>query len=205
MSATELPDPAWGDRPRSYSTLDVARRLGVSAQTVQRWVDAGRLRAWVTPGGHRRIDVNDAERLFAEHARNADSATPEGAERVELSVLVVDDSVLDRDLVLTLVRRALPAARIETAESGFDALLRIGRSQVDLLIADLLMPHMNGFEMLRHLAADGAHRPSHILAMSSHSEDELRSVGTLPDDVGFLPKPLSAAALDGWLRARSVL
>ena len=54
------------DEAQSYSTADIAKRLGISPQTVQRWVDSGRLKAWKTPGGHRRIDARSAELLFAQ-------------------------------------------------------------------------------------------------------------------------------------------
>lgn len=50
--------------PRTYSTVEIARRLGVSIQTVQRWVDAGHLKAWKTMGGHRRISAESAEALL---------------------------------------------------------------------------------------------------------------------------------------------
>lgn len=50
--------------PRTYSTVEIARRLGVSIQTVQRWVDTGKLKAWKTLGGHRRIDAESAEALL---------------------------------------------------------------------------------------------------------------------------------------------
>ncbi|XVJ69915.1 MAG: excisionase family DNA-binding protein [Rhizobacter sp.] len=50
---------------RTYSTVEIARRLGVSIQTVQRWVDSGKLKAWKTLGGHRRIDAESAEALLA--------------------------------------------------------------------------------------------------------------------------------------------
>ena len=42
-------------------------------------------------------------------------------------------------------------------------------------------------------------------ALERYFEKRYQQVRPLLDDVGFLPKPLSAAALDGWLRARSVL
>jgi excisionase family DNA binding protein len=41
---------------RSYSPKQLADELGVSVQTIQRWADAGHLKAWKTLGGHRKID-----------------------------------------------------------------------------------------------------------------------------------------------------
>ncbi|MEY2842846.1 MAG: hypothetical protein RI920_883, partial [Pseudomonadota bacterium] len=52
---------------RSYSTTEIAQRLGISTQTVQRWVDTGKLEAWKTLGGHRRIEAESAEHLFRSH------------------------------------------------------------------------------------------------------------------------------------------
>lgn len=94
--------------PRSYSTIEIARRLGVSPQTVQRWVDSGRLKAWKTPGGHRRIDAQSAQFLFEEQ-QQVISAKPEADPAVEaaarpLRVLVVDDNAMDRELMAVLVQ-----------------------------------------------------------------------------------------------------
>ena len=84
-----------GESVQSYSTNEIARRLGVSPQTVQRWVDTGRLSAWKTPGGHRRIDAKSAELMFEEHERTighkaspVDSSAPQA--RV-MEVVIVDD------------------------------------------------------------------------------------------------------------------
>ncbi len=58
--------------PRAHTTVAVAKRSGVSLQTVQRWFDAGHLKAWKLLGGHRRIDAASAERLFLrQEAANA--------------------------------------------------------------------------------------------------------------------------------------
>ena len=56
------------DDPTSLtcSTRDAARRLGISVRTAQLWVEEGRLRAWKTPGGHRRILRESVERLVEE-------------------------------------------------------------------------------------------------------------------------------------------
>ena len=189
---------AQNDR-RSYTTLDVAKRLGVSLQTVQRWVDAGHLKAWKTLGGHRRIDAESAEQLFKSQDGQigvvSDSKTP-----ASISVVVVDDDAADRALMVALVRQALPEAHIEVAENGFLALALIGKLRPDIVITDIHMPHMDGFEMVRQLSANELIRPQTLIAVSASSPQEVAVLGQLPDDVQLLTKPLDQALVIATLR-----
>ena len=79
----DLPD----DISPSLSTAEVARLFRVSVPTIQRWVDAGHLKAWKTPGGHRRVDAASVQAL---RAGPAQAAGP-------VQVVVVDDNPDDRD------------------------------------------------------------------------------------------------------------
>lgn len=170
----------------SYSTMEVAQRLGVSLQTVQRWVDSGRLRAWKTPGGHRRIDAGSAEALFS--ARHEGLAP--GAPVTGLLAVVVDDDAVDRELLVHLVQGALPGARVVAAEDGFAGLLKIGRLRPALVVTDVQMPHMDGLEMIRRLRADAEACPSVLVAVSAHRTDDLATSGALPPGVPLLRKPV---------------
>lgn len=183
------------------STLDAARRLGVSVQTVQRWVDLGRLRAWKTLGGHRRVDLKSVEALMA--SRHEALTPPAGAGGRALPgarVLVVDDDAAGRELLAALVTHALPAAKVSQVASGFEALIALGLETPDILITDLMMPGMDGIEMLCSIAGAGVARPASIVAVSSHTLDELAARGRLPDGVSFLPKPVEPDALAACLR-----
>ncbi len=190
---------------RSYSTIDIAKRLGISLQTVQRWVDSGRLKAWKTPGGHRRIDARSAELLFEEYEQAVGSeAAPEKAEVAlarPLQVVIVDDDFMERELIASLVQAALPTAQLRVASNGFQGLVMIARFAPDIVVTDVYMPHMDGFEMIRNVLADSATRPRRLIAVSAKSPKELADFGQLPDEVHLLQKPLDrdmfVAALRG--------
>jgi excisionase family DNA binding protein len=179
---------------RSYTTLDIAKRMGVSPQTVKRWVDAGRLRAWKTMGGHRRIDAESAELLFQEYELSL--GTPEKfqgglvAQPAALSAVVVDDNPVLRWLLSDLLLLALPEAHVELAENGFQALEIVGRIRPDIVVTDIQMPHLNGIEMIRHLMANPASSPPLIVAVSKLSTQEIADLGGLPASALLFSKPV---------------
>jgi excisionase family DNA binding protein len=173
----------------SYSTAHLARRLGVSVPTVQRWVDLGHLKAWKTVGGHRRIDAESAENFI--RVQMAQRGGPAAEPVMPFSVLVVDDNPDDSDLLCALVEIAVPGARIVVAANGFDALIEVGKAMPDLIVTDITMPHMDGFEMIRHLSStQGDARPPAIVAVSSHSAAHVQKLGGLPPGVSLLAKPV---------------
>ncbi|MBL0730590.1 response regulator [Piscinibacter sp. HJYY11] len=191
--------------PRSYSTIDVAKRLGISLQTVQRWVDSGRLKAWKTPGGHRRIDARSAEALFAQHEQAAGvdepTVSPAPASPRPVGVVVVDDDVVDRELLATLVQAALPGALLRVASNGFQGLVMIAKFAPEIVVTDVHMPHMDGIEMIRNVLADAATRPRLMIAVSAKTAKELAEFGQLPSEVVLLQKPLERDAFIKALQA----
>ncbi|AKJ27099.1 response regulator [Caldimonas brevitalea] len=185
--------------PPSFSTAEVARRLGVSIPTVQRWVDLGYLKAWKTVGGHRRIDAASLKNFSASREQPLrDEELPKPTKAADemttpatgLNVVVVDDNPDDRDVLSALVEEALPGAVLSLAENGFDALLLIGKIAPQVVITDVVMPHMDGVQMLRQLSVAPQHRPAVILAVSSRSAQQVAKLGELPQDVRLITKPI---------------
>lgn len=166
------------------TTTEVAEMLGVSRQTVLRMVQRGKVRTAQTPGGFHRIPADEVTRLLAERGV---SPAP-SADKRAVSLLIVDNE----EEVLDIFRRALKPAgdrlEIRTASSGVDALIEIGRRVPDILILDLMMPVMDGYEVCKKIREkyQGAIR---IIAISGAQE-----VG--PDDLercgmdAFFPKPV---------------
>jgi excisionase family DNA binding protein len=173
------------------STREAADRLGVSLRTVQLWSEAGLLRAWKTPGGHRRILTTSINELL--QRRTAVTARrPSGG---SYQVLIVEDEPDFRQLFELHLRSWELPIQLQSVPSGFDALLQIGASRPDLLITDLRMPGIDGFEMLRALRTSGAISELEIIVVTALTEHTISERGGLPPGVTVLFKPLRFAEL----------
>ena len=108
-----------------------------------------------------------------------------------MRVLVVDDEPEVTDTLCVLVERLGHEAVGVT--SGADALVRFGRDRYDLVVVDVLMPDMNGLEVIRHLR--GIDETARIVALTGTGLDLGDVLGTV--GVRFVRKPigtLTAAA-----------
>ena len=109
------------------------------------------------------------------------------------TVLVVDDN-RDNRMVLIDLLRPLGFHLVE-AVNGRDGLDKAIDSQPDLIITDLVMPEMDGFELIRHIRQSSELQKMVIFTVSASAfaEDQTRSVTTGSD--AFLPKPVQADTL----------
>ena len=104
-------------RGETCTTREAAKALGVALRTAQLWAETGRLRAWKTVGGHRRILVSSVHDLLQERGREV---TALGA--------VLSGTGLER--AMAVLPSALPSATVEMQSANpdeFVLLLRISR------------------------------------------------------------------------------
>jgi len=127
-----------------------------------------------------------AQQAKREASRAPSMAGNEPDPSFEEEILVVDDDVMARDLLMRFL--GLRGYRVRGAKEGREALRMIEASAPDLVILDLVMPEMNGVELLRALAArDYAGRT--IILSGHHNEPLLAEAWALgPQEV--LDKPL---------------
>jgi CheY-like chemotaxis protein len=113
-------------------------------------------------------------------------------------VLVVDDVADQRDIYSQYLR--FLGYRVETAVNGFDALAKVRALDPDLVVMDLSMPLMDGFEATRALKADPATRDIPIIALTAYSlhlpEEWALSAGC----AAYLRKPCLPADLESTIR-----
>ncbi|CAO3407552.1 PP2C family protein-serine/threonine phosphatase [Azospirillum largimobile] len=109
-------------------------------------------------------------------------------------VLVVDDNRINRHLLLALLERG-GITLVEQAEDGQEALARMERFNPDLVLLDLMMPQMDGFEMCRILRADPRWKSLPVLVQSSLNRVEDRTRAFLAGATDYVTKPINAVEL----------
>jgi DNA-binding NtrC family response regulator len=114
------------------------------------------------------------------------------ATRPIINVLVVDDEEAQRTGLAAMISGW--GFNVETAADGQEALERLGAFSANVIITDLMMPRMDGFELMKRLGAEGNMPPSIVLTAFGNIETAIQTI----HDLGafwFLEKPIQPAAL----------
>lgn len=167
------------------TTGQVAAACNVTIPTVKRWIREGHLSAFRTVGGHYRVTEDEFERFRVEHGFPA--TTPE-----TLRVLIVDDD----PQLLAAMAEALTIDTtyvVETAQDGYEGLIKIGTFRPHLLILDLRMPGLDGFHVCEKVKAD--EEGPKILAITAYPDDQARERILRAGADGFMTKPTQIADL----------
>lgn len=111
---------------------------------------------------------------------------------MSVKILVVDDSAADR----LMIEKMLSEYDLLTASDGVEAMQRIDEhEEIQLIILDLNMPRMNGFEVLAALKADDRYKRVRTIILTNHEELEDESKGLELGAVDYIRKPISINAL----------
>jgi two-component system cell cycle response regulator len=115
------------------------------------------------------------------------------------TILVVDDDMLNRIVLSTNLQE--DGYLVEMAENGKQALERLAAMPFDVVLLDLLMPEMDGYQVLEQMKADSTWRNIPVIIVSSLDEMEsiLRCIEMGATD--YLPKPFDAALLHARINA----
>ena len=118
-----------------------------------------------------------------------------------IKVMLVDD---EEQFVHTLAERmSMRDAGTKVALNGEEALQLVANGEVpDVMVLDLRMPGIDGFEMIRRLRADPQLQELDIVVVSGLADDEILENGGLPADVILYSKPVPFRELKGYVQAK---
>jgi excisionase family DNA binding protein len=179
-------------------TTYAAKLLGLSVGTIQSLVEKNELQAWKTQGGHRRISMPSIREYQQRH--NMLMTLPESRDS-RIKVLLVEDDAVTREMIKDFCARCDMPVDCTAMSSGLEALIDIASIRPDVLIADLNMPGVDGFELLRTLSANAMFNKMTRLVISALEPAEIEARGGLPEGSIFMAKPVNTQWLKGFFAA----
>ena len=108
-------------------------------------------------------------------------------------ILLVDDEEDNREIYSLYLRHS--GCQVETAVDGEDALAKVARFRPKVIIMDMSLPRMDGWEATRRLKADPATRHIPVIALSAHVLPELKRKAIEAGVNAYLIKPLAPGDL----------
>ncbi len=110
-----------------------------------------------------------------------------------MTVLVVDDSHTSREVFLQILRS--DAIKVVQATNGVEAQEKIQTDSPDVVITDLIMPQMNGYELCRWIKNNPTTQEIPVLICSTKNEEFDRYWGMKQGADAYITKPLAASEL----------
>lgn len=113
-------------------------------------------------------------------------------------VLVVEDSLPQQQMIADLLQRS--GMKVMTVDDGLQAIQAIQRQLPDLIVLDIVMPHMNGYEVCRQLKADPKTQHIPVVMCSSKGEEFDRYWGMKQGADAYIAKPFQPTELLGTVK-----
>jgi len=186
-------------RQKIFSTFEVAKMLELSPGTVANWVDAGRLKAFNTLGGHRRIKAEDLKTFLEENKIPAPTALLERIDTAK-KVLIVEDDVKFLKLMERFFRTFRKKWEIFSATDGFQAGSLVGSEKPDVVILDIMLPDINGFKVCEIIKA--SNKRTLVIAVTGYDSEDIKNKILAAGADAYYVKPFDfkglVARIESW-------
>ncbi len=164
----------------------------VSTKTIINWIEAEGLSALKTSGGHRGIRKDDLDKFLKERGLPLPGEIKTEDRK---KILVVDDDKIIVETIVQALEEDEYGYEMISAADGFEAGLQVSHFKPDLLILDIMMPDINGYEVCRKIKTNPASRNIKIIVLSAYlNEEAFEQMKAYGADACF-SKPLPLAQL----------
>ncbi len=176
-------------QPEWLTLGQAAKYLGVAQSTMRKWSDLGRVSAFYTPGGHRRYRRADLDRFLD---RSGPASVASSSTRGPL-VLIVDDDERLREYVR--VNLEAEGYFVREAGSAEEALTALGQESPDLILLDVMMPQVDGWETLRRIQEHTGVGAIPVIMFSGQVDERSAGDAESRGVQGFIGKPFDPRSL----------
>jgi excisionase family DNA binding protein len=156
---------------KNLSTGQLAKFCGVDHRTVLRWIQQGYLKSFQLPGrGDNRIPRAECLRFMQEHGIPIPEELKQGQVEVGVALVVEDDKDMAQ---LTKIMLTKQGFQVTLADDGFKAGTLLHTLKPSLLVLDLNIPMMDGFEVMEHIRRNDDLNDVAVLVVSGLPQAEL--------------------------------
>lgn len=150
----------------------VAKICRVSKKTVLNWIYKDALKAFTTFGGHYRIWPGDLKEFLVKSGLDVPF---QFVDERKTTFLIVDDDPSYSNLLKEALCSRFPSADVVMTDDGYEALLLIGERRPQLLLLDLRMPKIDGFQVLELLRQRNKDHTMKVVILSAYLDEETRA------------------------------
>lgn len=175
-----------------FSSHEVGALLQANPSTVIRWIDSGQLKAYRTPGGHRRVRQRDLLSFLRTYGMPIPS---ELLGKEAPRILLIDDDAKFLRALKRGLSKIFPEGEIETCTSGVEALIKMGTTKPDIVVLDVFMPEVDGVEVCRKIKANPATARIDVIAITGRPAPDVERKVRRAGARALLEKPFTAAQL----------
>ena len=177
-------------RVKTYSTFDIAKMLEVVPGTVANWIDNGKLKAFNTLGGHRRVSQADLLGFLKGNSMPVPDVLANASGKMK--ILIVEDD----EKFLKLVVKAFKTFKdyeLLTATDGFQAGQLVEGHKPDLVVLDIMLPDINGFKVCELIKA--RNKRTRVIAITGYDSEDIKKKILAAGADAYLIKPFQFKTL----------
>ena len=156
---------------KPLSVGQVAEICRVSKKTVLNWIYDGGMKAFTTYGGHYRIWPANVKKFL--DTTGMDIPFDYVDDRTT-HILIIDDDPTFSNILKSAITAELPEVDVTTTDDGYEGLMLIGELRPQLVILDIKMPKLDGFQVLELLKNRKADHDLKVLVITGFLDQETR-------------------------------
>jgi excisionase family DNA binding protein len=148
------------------------KHCNVTSQTIINWIESGHIEAYKTVGGHRRIKRAVLEEFMRKQGIPIPAETPASEADARKRILVVDDDPIIVETIVQALEEDEHNYEVISASDGFEAGLQVNHFHPHVLILDIMMPDIKGYDVCKKIKSDPATRDIKIIVLSAYLDEE---------------------------------
>ena len=151
------------------TVFKASQYCNVSPKTIINWIESGHIKAYKTVGGHRRINKIDLEAFMKKQGIPIPDQAPV---EVKKKILVVDDDPIIVETIVQALEEDEFDYEVISASDGFEAGLQVNHFEPNLLILDIMMPDIKGYEVCKKIKENPDTKDTKIIVLSAYLDEE---------------------------------